>query len=127
VGVGVGVGVVVGVERRPDGCEDDGMIVLLSPDAAPTLGDVDRLDRLHADSPGPLGDMMTGSLCRFDDDDEHVWIDIAAARAAGAEASDDGAWPARYDGMIAYATSKGWTDDADTHVRAHVERTDGAS
>jgi hypothetical protein len=101
------------------------MIVLLSPDAPPVLVDVDRLDRLHAESSGSPDDMMTGSLCRFDDDGEHVWLDISAARAAGAEASHDEAWPTKYDAMIAYATSKGWTDDAGTHVRAHVERTNG--
>ena len=101
------------------------MIVQLSPDAPPTLVDVDRLDRLHAESPGALGEMSTGPLCRFDDDGEHVWLDIAVARTAGAETSADPAWTSKYDGMIAYASSKGWTDDAGTHVRAHVERPGG--
>ena len=100
------------------------MIVLLSPDVPPVLVDLDRLDRLHAESAGPLSEMMPGSLCRFDDDGEHVWIDIAVARAAGTEATDDADWSAGYDGMIAYATSKGWTDGAGTHVRAHVERSE---
>ncbi|MFP5489731.1 MAG: hypothetical protein ACLGHQ_15675 [Acidimicrobiia bacterium] len=63
------------------------MIVLLGPDRPPSLTDVDRLDRLHAESAGPLTEMMTGSLCRFDDDGEHVWLDIAVARAAGAEST----------------------------------------
>lgn len=103
------------------------MIVLLTPDAPPALTDVDRLDRLHAASQGPLGDMMTGPLCRFDDDGEHVWLDIAAARAAGAAAVDDETWTDRFDGMIAYARSKGWADAAGTHVRAHVERADGSA
>ena len=101
------------------------MIVRLSPDVPPVLVDVDRLDRLHAESPGPIGDMMAGTLCRVDDDGEHVWLDIAVARAAGAETADDDDWPAGYDAMIAYARSKGWTDEAGTHVRAHVERVDG--
>lgn len=100
------------------------MIVRLSPAQPPVLTDVDRLDRLHAESPGPLDDMVRGPLCRFDEDGEHVWLDITAARAAGAAASGDG-WPADFDGMIAYASSQGWTDAAGTHVRAHVERTDG--
>ena len=100
------------------------MIVQLSRDAPPALVDADHLDRLHAESPGPLDEMMAGPLCRFDDDGEHVWLDIAAARASGADASADGEWSAQFDGMIAYATSKGWTDGAGTHVRAHVERTD---
>ena len=102
------------------------MIVLLSPDVPPALTDVDRLDQLHAESPGPLDDMMDGSLCRFDPDGEHVWLDISVARAAGAEVSDDDGWADRYDTMIAYATSKGWTDAVGTHVRAHVELAAGA-
>lgn len=102
------------------------MIVLLSTDIPPVLVDVDRLDRLHAESPGPLREMMTGSLCQFDDDGEHVWIDIAVARTIGAQATDD-EWPGKFDGMIAYAASKGWTDAAGTHVRAHVEHPDGES
>ena len=97
------------------------MIVLLSPDVPPALTDVDRLDRLHAESPGPLADMMDGSLCRFDPDGEHVWLDIAVARAAGAEVAGDADWAEGYEAMITYAASKGWTDDAGTHVRAHVE------
>ncbi|HSJ91789.1 MAG TPA: hypothetical protein VK917_06955 [Ilumatobacter sp.] len=101
------------------------MIVQLSPDTPPVIADVDRLDRLHAVSPGPLADMTSGSLCRFDDDGEHVWLDIAVARAAGTDVSEDDGWPEKYDAMIAYATSKGWTDGAGTHVRAHVERSDG--
>lgn len=100
------------------------MIVRLSPDARPELVDLDRLDRLHAESPGPLGQMMPGPLCRFDDDGEHVWLDVATARAVGVERTGDEGWKVGFDGMIAYATSKGWTDAAGTHVRAHVERSD---
>lgn len=100
------------------------MIVRLSPDAPPALTDVDRLDRLHADCPGALADMASGPLCRPDDDGEHVWLDIAEARSAGASSSTDADWPSKFDGMIAYATSKGWTDEAGTHVRAHIQHTD---
>lgn len=100
------------------------MIVLLSPDDPPVLVDVDRLDRLHAESPGPLAEMMPGPLCRFDEDGQHVWLDVAGARVAGSAATSDAGWPAEYDAMITYATSKGWTDAAGTHVRAHVERSD---
>lgn len=101
------------------------MIIRLSADAPPALTEVDRLDRLHAESSGPLADMMPGPLCRFDDDGEHVWLDIAAARTAGADQSADDGWTAGYDEMIAYAASKGWADAHGTHVRAHLERADG--
>ncbi len=100
------------------------MIVRLSPDAPPTLVDVDRLDRLHAECPGPLEQMATGSLCRADDDGAHVWLDIGEARVAGAATAEDPAFGDRFDAMIAFAASKGWTDEAGTHVRAHIERTE---
>lgn len=99
------------------------MIVQLRVGAPPALADVDRLDRLHAECPGALADMATGPLCRPDDDGAHVWLDIAEARAAGAAASDDAGWTGKFDDMIAYATSKGWTDDTGSLVRAHIEFT----
>ncbi len=70
--------------------------------------------------------MMTGTLCRFDDDGEHVWLDVAVARAIGAEQAGAD-WTDRYDGMLAYAASKGWVDGSGTHVRAHVERSVGSA
>ena len=35
---------------------------------------------------------------------------------------DDPDWPAQFDGMIAYATNKGWLNALGTRVRAHLER-----
>jgi hypothetical protein len=34
-------------------------------------------------------------------------------------ADDD--WEESFAGMVSYARSKGWTDEAGTHLRAHVE------
>jgi hypothetical protein len=101
------------------------MIVQLSTDAPPTLTDLDRLDRLHAESAGPLADMMSGPLCRFDADGEHVWLDISIARSTGAAAMHDDDWTDKYDAMIAYARSKGWVDEHGTHVRAHLADSGG--
>jgi len=99
------------------------VIVQLSPEAPPTLTDLDRFDRLHAACPGPIGEMIGGELCTVDDDGEHVWLDISRARRAGAAAAGEG-FTERFDAMIGYAASKGWTNAAGSHVRAHVERTD---
>jgi len=97
------------------------MIIRLSTSAPPALDDLDRFDRLHATCPGELSEMATGPLCRGDDDDpDHVWLDVAEARATIVDAGRDAA---AFDSMIGYAASKGWLDAAGTHVRAHVERT----
>lgn len=50
----------------------------------------------------------------------HVWIDAAWVRAqVGDDAGAD--WSDRFDQMVAYAASKGWTNDAGTHLKAHIE------
>ncbi len=99
------------------------MIVVLTAHEPPLLTDLDRLDRLHAELHGELGAARLGALCERADD-EHVWLDVARARAAGMAAATDPTFDERFDAMIAYAGSKGWINDPGTHVRAHVERAD---
>jgi len=102
------------------------MIVLLSPDAPPSLTDVTRLDRLHAECRGSLGAACFGDLCAPADDGVHIWLDITAARTAGVALVDDDEradFTSRFDEMVAYAASKGWVNDAGTHLSAHVQQT----
>lgn len=52
--------------------------------------------------------------------DAHVWVDAAWVRAqVGDRAGPD--WVERFEQMVAYAASKGWTDEAGTHIKAHIE------
>ena len=55
---------------------------------------------------------------------EHAWVapDVLTALAGR---GDDDAWRQNLAGMLAYAASKGWCDDAG-RVRAHVEVTSAA-
>lgn len=96
------------------------MIIELSNDGAPRLTDVERLDRLHAVSEDPRA-AQYDELCQPGPDDEHVWIDVARLRAAGIAAADAPDFAERFDGMIAYAATKGWLDESGTRVRAHIE------
>jgi len=99
------------------------MIIVLSADHPPSLTDLDRLDRLHAELDGTLDDAQLEPLCQHADDD-HVWLDIVAARSLGTAASDDPTFGENFDAMIAYATRSGWLNESGTHVRAHIEATD---
>ena len=56
-------------------------------------------------------------------DGGHLWIAEAAVRhwLFGRTAAD---WDAGVSGMVAYARSKGGTDEAGTHLRAHLEHLD---
>lgn len=99
------------------------MIVVLSADTDPAITDLDRFDRLHAECSGSVDAVRLGDLCRLHDDGEHVWLDVAGARAAGAEASSEPTFGEQFDAMIAFAAKHGWLDEAGTHVRAHIEPT----
>lgn len=77
---------------------------------------------VRAAGPGALAAL--GALGTPSDDGAHVWLSIDALRAAGAAAVDEGerdSWTSGFDGMIAYASSKGWTSEDGRSVRAHVE------
>ena len=52
--------------------------------------------------------------------DNHLWIDIAFVRDLAGDAAD-AEWQAQFDGMLAYANSKGWIDEAANRVEAHIQ------
>jgi hypothetical protein len=58
------------------------------------------------------------------EDGAHAWLQVDALRAAAAAtlpAAERADWAKGFDGMIAYATSKGWLSDDGRCVRAHIE------
>lgn len=84
------------------------------------LCDAENLQQLHVSVP-PAADVdaVVRVLEPFGRlDGEHAWLSIDALRDAG---PDDEGWRERFDAMIAYAGSKGWTDGRGA-VRAHLER-----
>jgi hypothetical protein len=50
---------------------------------------------------------------------DHVWLSVAALRAAADESPD---WATRFDGMIGYAAGQGWASADGSQVQAHVVR-----
>ena len=61
-----------------------------------------------------LGDWADGAT------DDHVWIRVAAVRAAAAGRVGPG-WEADFDGMVAFARTKGWLNATGDAIAAHVE------
>lgn len=96
------------------------MIIVLRADTPPRLTDADRLDRLHAECDSDLGTIQFDEFVR-PADDTHVWVDVDWLRTSGQAQVGDPEFAANFDGMIAYATKKGWLDDEGTAVRAHIE------
>lgn len=81
--------------------------------------EVDDLQRLQVTVRGALSSPAVGAalgrLGRVEG--EHAWLAIDQLRAAGPNRDE---WRTRFDAMIDYARSKGWTDDRGG-VRVHLE------
>lgn len=54
-------------------------------------------------------------------DEDHAWIRIDALRELAGDRAEDPDWIAGFDGMVAYAASKGWVSEDGASLRAHCE------
>jgi hypothetical protein len=65
-------------------------------------------------------------LGELDPAGEHAWLHVDVLKATAAATlptAEQDEWVKGFDGMIAYATSKGWTSEDGRSVRAHIEPT----
>jgi hypothetical protein len=99
------------------------MFVLVSGSPGEATASVEQaqdLKQLHAEFRGvdvatavvALADAALGTV-----DGDHVWLSVSALRAAGDGSSK---WSSAFDGMVAYASSKGWTSTDGSLLRAHI-------
>jgi len=93
---------------------DDGILA--------SVEDPGNLKQLHAEFRGISDEAAAAALAAAGlgtVDGDHAWLDAGALRAA-----NDGseAWAAGFDGMLAYAASKGWASADGARVRAHIVR-----
>jgi len=99
------------------------MFVRLAEDGAPTLEDAADCTKFHVEAPGGdaraagarLGEAGTAEGAP----EGHVWVDVAWVRQQAAGRVPEG-WAAEFDGMLAYATKKGWLDAGGKAIQAHV-------
>ena len=87
-----------------------------------TVEDAANLRQLHAefrgvDDPAAAAALSAAGLGELSGD--HVWLSVAGLRAAGDGSPE---WTAGFDGMVAYAGSKGWMSADGTQVQAHIVR-----
>jgi hypothetical protein len=89
------------------------------------VADVDDLKRLHL-AVGALTDedvdsaLRDAGMGRLVDGDNGV-LDVAALRAAAQSRATAPDWAEQFDGMVAFATEKGWTADDGAGLKVHVE------
>lgn len=55
--------------------------------------------------------------------DAHVWVSADWIRDDVSGRVDDG-WSGGFDKMLEFATTKGWLNDAGTHIKGHIEVAD---
>ena len=87
-----------------------------------SVEDPGNLKQLHAEFRGVSDDQATAALTAAglgSVDGEHAWLDAGALRAAG---DGSATWASGFDGMLAYAASKGWASEDGARVRAHIVR-----
>tara|TARA_B100000902_G_scaffold104014_1_gene106240 strand:- start:3337 stop:3645 length:309 start_codon:yes stop_codon:yes gene_type:complete len=53
-------------------------------------------------------------------DDNHVWVSIAWVLQQ-VEHKHNADWKQQFEKMIGYANSKGWLNEKQTHLQAHIE------
>jgi hypothetical protein len=104
------------------------MFVLVTPDsggASPQFVDMQNLNQLHVEFRA-VEDALAGQALEEAGigavEDGHVWLHIAALRAAGDSGGD---WNDRFDAMLRYAQRSGWVDASGSRVRAHIVREQG--
>src|SRR3954451_16857408 len=89
--------------------------------AAPTLEAPDDFKGfkvvMHGDPPGRAA-ALEAVAAKVE---KHAWITVDALRALAGSAATE-AWEESLQGMVGYATSKGWFDEDLGAIRAHVER-----
>jgi hypothetical protein len=65
-----------------------------------------------------FGALVDAAAGRLDGDHALITIDSVRRMAAGRVGGD---WDERFEGMLAYARTKGWIDDTNNAIQAHVE------
>jgi hypothetical protein len=97
------------------------MEIRIDRSGAPTLDGADDFNSLRVVCTGPTpADVPADSGIELTSDCTHAYIDAGTIpRLAGATA-DRREWQEAYQRMVAYASSKGWSDERG-RIRAHVE------
>jgi hypothetical protein len=87
-----------------------------------SVKDPANLRQLHAEFLGVSDEAAAAALAAAGlgtVDGDNAWLDAGALRAAG---DGSAAWATGFDGMLAYAASKGWSSEDGARVRAHIVR-----
>ena len=99
------------------------MIVRVDLENGPTLEEPEVLTGFHAVSSSTDDSLVGAAMGDAGESagDGHVWVAASWVRRQAAPMVD-AEWAQAFDGMIDYARSKGWMNEAGTHIKAHLEQ-----
>lgn len=113
----------------PTKSEDEMYVSIAGDPGRPRVSveEADDCTRLYVDVRG-LDESAAGSALReaglgSSGEPGHLWLDIAALRERARATTAAADWDDRFDAMLAFARSEGWTDETGQHVAAHIVRT----
>jgi hypothetical protein len=102
------------------------VFIAIDPHGSPTLHEAADLKRLAITGPRPDAAAvarLAEAGVALTDDRAHGFVAPATVVHWASAGSLPEGWQVDFDAMVAYATSKGWTDDAG-RLRAHTEWTE---
>lgn len=98
------------------------MRIQLRSGSAPAVLDADTFTSFDVVTDAGAPDALHPTLAELEfEGAEHVWI-LAEAIPRWAGRSGDGDWQRAFEGMIAYARSRGWVRTDPLRIRAHIAR-----
>jgi len=99
------------------------MFVRLAASGGPSLEEPADCTRFHVEAPtldtAEVGARLGEAGTAEGAPEGHVWVDVAWVRAQAEGRVPEG-WAEEFDGMLAYATKKGWLDAESRAIQAHV-------
>ncbi len=99
------------------------MYVEISPTDDAAVKDPENLRELAVRAPGGLAQQEVEQALAAAGlgvvDNGHAWLEVAQLRASGTAQPPQ--WAEGFDGMIAFAKSRGWISEDGRSVRAHID------
>jgi hypothetical protein len=92
-----------------------------------SLEEPENCQQFHVVVHGDAGDALVGSTLdaagvgRSSPTAGHVYVNIDALRSMAKGRVGD-SWADDFEGMLGYASSKGWLDESGSAIEAHIER-----